>query len=62
MHRCGLMHRDIKPANILINSDFEVSLIDFGVSRIHDDKRPMTMNIGTTGKDNINIKVISNYL
>lgn len=53
MHRCGLMHRDIKPANILINSDFEVSLIDFGVSRIHDDKRPMTMNIGTTGKNRI---------
>lgn len=50
MHRCGLLHRDLKPANILIGNEFDVSLIDFGVSRIQDDKRPMTMNVGTTGK------------
>jgi len=48
MHRCGLLHRDLKPANILVGKDFEVSLIDFGVSRIQDEKRPMTMNVGTT--------------
>lgn len=33
MHSANIIHRDIKPANILINSDCEVKLCDFGLSR-----------------------------
>ena len=48
MHKQLLLHRDLKPANILLNKRMEISLTDFGISRVRD-KRPMTMNIGTTG-------------
>ena len=33
LHEANVMHRDIKPANILINSDCEVKICDFGFSR-----------------------------
>ena len=33
MHSANIIHRDINPANILINSDCEVKLCDFGLSR-----------------------------
>jgi mitogen-activated protein kinase 1/3 len=33
LHLCNIIHRDIKPANILIMSDCNVKLCDFGLSR-----------------------------
>ena len=33
LHEANVMHRDLKPANILINSDCNVKLCDFGLSR-----------------------------
>lgn len=33
LHEAGVMHRDIKSANILINSDCDVKIGDFGLSR-----------------------------
>ena len=33
LHESNVMHRDIKPANILINSDCNVKITDFGLSR-----------------------------
>lgn len=33
IHSANIIHRDIKPANILINSDCEIKLCDFGLSR-----------------------------
>lgn len=50
MHKCGLLHRDIKPSNVLVGDDFSVTLIDFGITRVWEGKRPMTMNVGTTSK------------
>ncbi len=33
MHRAHLVHRDIKPSNILVNTECDIKLCDFGLSR-----------------------------
>lgn len=33
IHSAGIIHRDIKPSNILINTESQVQLCDFGISR-----------------------------
>lgn len=33
MHSCSIVHRDIKPQNILVNSDCQVRVCDFGLAR-----------------------------
>jgi|TARA_B110001450_G_C17447478_1_gene410595 mitogen-activated protein kinase 1/3 len=33
LHLSNVIHRDVKPANILISSDCNVKLCDFGLSR-----------------------------
>lgn len=33
MHTGGLLHRDIKPSNLLLNSDSQLKVCDFGLSR-----------------------------
>jgi CheY-like chemotaxis protein len=33
-HACGVTHRDIKPSNILIQSDGEAKLVDFGLAAV----------------------------
>lgn len=33
IHKQGFMHRDLKPENVLIDSEFNIKLIDFGIAK-----------------------------
>ncbi|MBB6714778.1 serine/threonine-protein kinase [Clostridium gasigenes] len=37
-HEKGVIHRDLKPSNIMINGIDDIKLIDFGISKIIDNK------------------------
>jgi serine/threonine protein kinase len=37
------MHRDLKPENVLIDSEFRVRVIDFGLASKYDGKREYEM-------------------
>lgn len=36
IHSKEIVHRDIKTANIMVNSDFNIKLTDFGIAKIHN--------------------------
>ncbi|MFC1600733.1 molecular chaperone DnaK [Candidatus Sumerlaeota bacterium] len=49
-HKINIIHRDIKPANIMITSDDEVRITDFGIAKLlhaEDMTKPSNMVMGT---------------
>jgi mitogen-activated protein kinase 15 len=47
LHRSGLVHRDIKPSNILLNSQLEIKICDFGMARLKLANEPANEGVLT---------------
>lgn len=37
IHSCGIIHRDFNPSNVILNSDGNIKVIDFGISSMQTD-------------------------
>ncbi len=36
IHKLNIVHRDLKPENLLLDSDYNIKLVDFGLSNIYN--------------------------
>ena len=47
LHKLGFAHRDIKPSNILLDEDFNVKLIDFGLGNLYSSGEQLLTACGS---------------
>lgn len=47
--KIGIIHRDIKPSNIMVKEDFQVKIVDFGLSRLLSETSSITDDGSTFG-------------
>jgi len=45
IHSVGIVHRDVKPENIMIDENSEPIIIDFGLSKDHNDKTSVLTSV-----------------
>ena len=45
LHEHGIVHLDLKPGNILLDSDMNPKIIDFGISEVLQDSKIYTRGI-----------------
>jgi len=47
LHRLDIVHRDLKPENILLDVDFNIKLIDYGLSNYHQEGKKLSTACGS---------------
>ncbi|MCA9126040.1 MAG: protein kinase [Planctomycetales bacterium] len=49
-HLHGVIHRDLKPANILVDSDRQTHIVDFGLAKLGSSNNSETQAVSITGQ------------